>query len=424
MVADPTYFSKLGHFDTLYRDRVATATTLLESDPEAVREIRTSEGIVTSAIEELVGLYRDLYIEANSAQSKDAVLRLTRLEANIAMSVAQTLDATRKLITLRSGGAGRLTGPVRSRLLRHTIKKINASLARRDDAAPLSAGVAVREMLLAGRKPVKTAFLVIALIALHRPMSDWPRWLDPGNFFRADDLAFPGVDEANAAMAGHPRRVMVLIGNHDASLYDISIANRTARRLGSGHHIIMTRKGVYPIPPPESAGDVVYVDEEDPNSYPVAESVARVKENAAKHDVVSIAVYPEGMMPFNGAQMPLIAKEGAYVVARKIAVELAREGIPAFLVETKTNAIAHLTSTEFIPPEVRIASVEVVPTEPMVKGRPDEWITRRRLQSQNLYNEDRGERMIDIAAIRRIPDSITFEATGELRHADAGQPRR
>lgn len=418
MVEDPTYLPKIDRFELLFDDRVATATALLASDPESVREITTARDIVASALGELRVLYRDLYVEPDPALAKDAPLRLTRLEANIAMSVAQTLDAMRKLIRLRD--APRPVRAVRSKVLRRAIRTINASLARRDPAAPLSAVVAIKEMLLAGRKPFKTAFLVVALVGLHRSVSHWPRWLDPANFFRADDITFTGFDDARTAMADHPRRVIVLIGNHDTSLYDGSLANRAAHIIGTGHHIVMARKGVYPIPPPESPGDVVYVDEDDPNNYPVAESVSRVKEFAAKNDVVSMAIYPEGMMPFNSAQMPLVAKDGAYIIARKIAIALAEDAVPVFVVEFKSNTTEHLTRAEFIEPETRVVSVEVVPTEPIIKGQPDEWIVRRRVQSQILYNEGRGERMIDIVGGARIPDSITFEASGELRQAQIG----
>lgn len=416
MVEDPTYVPKIERFGVLFEDRVATAASLLAGDPEAIREIARARAVVASAIGELLGLYRDIYVQPNPAVGKDAVLRLTRLEANIAMSVAQTLDAMRKLIALR--GAPRPLRAVRSKVLRRSIRTINASLARRDPAAPLSAVVGIKELMLAGRKPFKTALQVVGLVALHRPVSDWPRWLDPGNFVRADDITFTGFDEACRAMSDHPRRVMVLIGNHDTSLYDGSLANRAAAKLGTGHHIVMARKSVYPIPPPESPGDVVYVDEDDPNNYPVAASVARVKEFSAKHDAVSIAIYPEGMMPFNSAQMPLIAKDGAYIVARKIAIAMAADGLPVFLVEFKSNTLEHLTRTDLIAPETRVVSVETVPSEPMVKGQSDGWITRRRVQSQILYNEGRGERMIDVAASRRVPDSITFEAVPDLRNAE------
>ena len=416
MDADAIYLSKIGHFERLFDDRVDTAVELLAGDPAAVREIETARGIVKAAVAELTQLYRDLYADRNPALSKDAPLYFTRLEANIAMAVQQTLDAMRKLIGLRSrrGPVGR----ARSRSLVKSIRKINASLARRDDAAPLAPVVATQQMLLAGRKPVKIALTLAALTVTHRSLTDWYRRLDPASFFRSGDIEFRGIDEANAAMAADPRRVMVMIGNHDAALYEGAISYRTAVLLGSDHHLAMARRGVYPIPPPESAGDVVYVDEDDPDLNPVVQSLEKVAEHLGRRDVVSFVVYPEGMLAFTGAQMPLVAKDGAYLIARKLAIALGSEGVPVYLVELKTNLLPHLTEPDGPQAEVRVTSVEVVPAEPMVKGRPDEWISRRRRESQNLYNQDRGEKMVDLADSERIPDSITYRARGLLRHSE------
>jgi len=408
------YFAKLEGFEELYDDRIAIGRAALADDPSAVEAIDNSQAIIKAGLRELVERYRNLYVDDDAPRGKDDALLLTRLEANIAMAAQQTLDAMRKLIRIRSR---RSTGPLaaaRSRRLVRSINTINSSLARRDPAAPLSVAVSVPEMLLAGRKPVKTSLIVIALVGLHRSVSHWPRWLDPSNFFRGDDIVFKGVDAANLAMADSPRRAMVIIGNHDASLYEGSLSNRLSRQIGSQHHIIMARRGVYPIPPPVSPGDVVYVDEDDPKLLPVAESVSRVKESLTKHDIVSLAVYPEGMMPFTGAQMPLAAKEGAYIVARKLAIALHDEGVPVYLVEIVSNMLEHLSVPECTQATLTITSVEKVPDEPMVKGKTDDWLARRRLESETLYNKLRGERMLDIRSGRRIPNAKTYEARGLL----------
>ena len=244
MVADATYFSKIQRFEELYDDRVSTALPSLTSDTKAVAEINRSHDVIKSALDELIGLYRALYVTKSSTQVKDDSVRLTRLEANITMTAQQNLETMQKLVRFRSGGSSRLTGPLRSRLLLHSMRKMNTSLARRDDAAPISILVAVKQMLCAGRKPIKTSLTMIGLIGLHRPVSDWQRYLDPSNFFRSDDLTFHGIDSTLQMMARYPRRVLVIIGNHDTAIYDGPIAQRLAGMLGSGHHIVMTRKSV------------------------------------------------------------------------------------------------------------------------------------------------------------------------------------
>jgi hypothetical protein len=411
-MTESTYFAKVERFEQLYDDRVATAVRFLAGDAEAVKAIETARSVIKSALQELLVLYQSQYGEAGSTPNKDDVLRLTHLEANIAMTSQQTLEAMQKLIRLQPKHSPKFLKSALRRVSLHSIRKISASLARRDDATPLALSVGLKEMLCAGRKPVKTAVTVIGLVGLHRPISDWPKVLDPTSFFRFGDIEFQGVDEALVRTVDHPRRVLVVIGNHDTSLYDGAIADRLARQLGSKHHIRMIRKTVYPIPPSESARDVVFVDEYDPNSLPVAESVALTKESLQKHDVVSISIFPEGMLPFAGAQMPLVTKDGAFLVARKLAVELAKENVPVFLVETKTNTLVHLTQPDVTEATVRISSLEQVPFEPMIKGQRDQWIASRRLAAENRFNADRGEKMVDILRAIRVPHSLTFEARG------------
>jgi len=250
------------------------------------------------------------------------------------------------------------------------------------------------------------------VIGLHRRVSTWDRWLDAANFFRSDELEFRGAERALEAMAGHRRRVLVVIGNHDTAVYDGPIGQTWAEMLGSGHHIVMTRKSVYPIPPPESHGDIVYVDEDDPSSFPLAESVSKIKQFLTQHDVVSLTIYPEGMMAFTAAQMPLVTKDGAFVVARKLAIELGASDIPVFLVEVKTNTLDEITRHDFVPATTEVAAVEVVPATPFVKGQPDEWMSRRRLEAENRFNEHRGNRMLDVVASTRIPGALTYDARG------------
>lgn len=410
MDQDAIYLSKVDHFLRLYNDRADTAVSLLAGNPAAIQEIEYSREVIKAAVAELTRLYREIYIERSSSLGKDAVLGFTRLEANVAMATQQTLGSMRKLVSLTAkGGVGK---QMRASVLRRRVRTINASLARREPAAPFSLSVAIPELLLAQRMPVKTALTLIGLVVLHRSLTDWFRRLDPGNFFRGGDIRFEAFEAATAEMAAHPRRVMLMIGNHDAALYEGAIAYRAALLLGSQRHLTMARRGVYPVPPPESAGDVVYVDEGDPKLNPVTQSLAAIKQYSQMHNVVSFAIYPEGMLAFTGSQMPLVPKDGAYIIARKLAVELGNEGIPVYLVELKTNVLKHLTEPASSDAVARIVSVELVPSDPMVKGQVDRWTVERRLKSQTIYNEDRGERMLDIVGAVRVPDSRTFQATG------------
>jgi len=423
MAEAPTYLAKIQRFEELYDDRVAMALPYLSGDPQVTQEVTRSQGIIKAALRELVERYQAQFLAQNASPSKDDVIDFMHLEANIAMASQQTLDAMQKLVKLETKSSVKQAAALRRRLLRQSMNKITTSLERRDDAAPLSPLVGIKEMMCAGRKPFKTGLTVVALILFHRPLSDWRIYLDPSNFFRSGDVTFEGVDDAIETLKEHPRRVMVTIGNHDTSLYDGTIAHRLALALGTNQHIRMVRKSVYPIPPPESAGDVVYVDEHDPTLSPVAQSVTKIHDALTKNEVVSLSVYPEGMLPFAGAQMPLVAKEGAYLIARKLAIRLSDQNIPVFIVETKSNTLCHLTQADVTQARVRISSVDLVPADAMVKGQRDAWISRRRVESENRFNADRGERMVDIIGSKRIPDAITYEARGLSREWDDATSR-
>lgn len=415
MAEAPTYLAKIERFEQLYDDRVALALPYAASDPQLTQEIKSSQAIIKAAIRELIDRYTAQFLTDGASPTKDDVIDFMHLEANIAMASQQTLDAMQKLIKLETKKSFKVAPSAQRRLLRHSMNKITTSLERRDDAAPLSPAVGIKEMLCAGRKPIKTGVTVVGLILLHRPLSDWRIYLDPSNFFRSGDVVYEGVDDAIETLKAHPRRVMVTIGNHDTSLYDGTIAHRLAISLGTDQHVRMVRKSVYPIPPPESAGDVVYVDEHDPTLSPVAQSVAKMQDALTRNNVVSLSVYPEGMLPFAGAQMPLVSKDGAFLIARKLAIKLSEQNIPVFIVETKSNTLRHLTLADETQARVRISSVDRVPAEPMVKGQRDSWIAQRRVESENRFNADRGERMVDIVGSKRIPDAITYEARGLSR---------
>ena len=206
MVADATYFSKIQRFEELYDDRVSAALSVLAPDTKAVAEIQRSHDVIKSALQELIGLYTALYVTKSSTQLKDDSVRLTRLEANITMTIQQNLETMQKLVRFRSGGSSRSTGPLRSRLLLHSMRKMNTSLARRDDAprslswwrsSRCCAPDATRQDLGHHDRVDRSA----------QAVSDWQRYLDPANFFRSEDLAFHGIDSTLQLMARHPRRV-------------------------------------------------------------------------------------------------------------------------------------------------------------------------------------------------------------------------
>lgn len=404
---DSAYLAKLQNFEKLFHERATIAVAVLGNDSAPGRQILRYQMIFTAALDELAGLYTAKFIDGTLPAEKVAVL--TTLEADIAMATQQNLEIMRRMLRAHSGPSGSAIKHRRLRRLTKWMDKTGSALDARGNI-PLSLRISIPQLLLAGRKPVRTAGSLVNSSVTRKSLTRMTDALDSSNFLRTAELRFEGIEAAREELASHPKRVLVLIANHDLGIYDGTIAYRLAVLLGSGHHIAMTRKGVYPIPPPESAGDVVYVDEDDPNNRPVADSIGKIRESLTKNSCVSLAIFPEGMMPFTGAQMPLITKEGGHIIARKLAVELQELGAAVILVESNLNVLRHLTTRELTDPRLSVRKVEVVPTAPLGKGGGDEWVRRGRLESEGRFNTDRGERMLDILSTGPLPGSMTYPA--------------
>jgi hypothetical protein len=418
---DSAYFAKLRNFERLFHERVEIALAILGNGSAAGREILSYQKTFTVALDELAGLYTAKFID--ETLPPDKVAALTTLEADIAMATQQNLEIMRRMLRAQSGTRGGPVGNWRLRRLTTWMKQTSSALNSRA-TIPLSLRISIPQLLLAGRKPVRTACSLVNSSLTRKSLTKMADALDSSNFLRTDEIRFEGIEYAREQIANHPKRVLVMISNHDLAIFDGTIAYRLALLLGSEHHLSMTRKKIYPIPPPESAGDVIYVDEEDPNNRPVADSVEKVRESLTTHSCVSLAILPEGMMPFTGAQMPLITKEGAHVIARKLSVELQDLGAAVILVESNLNVLCHLTTRELTEARLSIRDVAVVPTTPMGRGGGDEWIRRARLESETHFNTDRGERMLDILCSGPLPESMTYpaETLGTMSAEFRGRP--
>ena len=372
-------------------------------------EFSRYRAILAAALTELRDLYRAQYLDRDLPAAKQGVL--TPLEGNIAMATQQNLEIMRRMIGLQRS---RRPDPLKSleiRALSAWMHRTGSSLERRA-AVPFSLLVSVPQLLQAGRKPFGTVASLVTSTLRRRSVSAMTDALDASNFFRCADVRFEGVERAERELSHYQRVALIVIANHDLGIYDITLAHRLSELLGCQRHMIMNRRTVYPIAPPAESGDVIFVDEDDPALRPVADSVAQLKSALDGNTRVSLAVYPEGMMPFTGAQMPLVTKDGAFVIARKAAIALQRENVPVVLVTARSNFLEHLTNPEPVEPVVSVVDLDVVPDTELAKGTVDEWIDSSRLRAENRFNTGRGERMLNIFSARPLSGSMTYEAAG------------
>lgn len=400
-------FGKLTEYQTKAFADYATEELAHRMKPDTLKVLRESVKSHNQAtwkeVRTLQDLYRGIFLERTA--SKEARGLLVDREASLSIAVHRQLLYLHDFIneSLKSKNSSLDSLALKLSQNMNAITKAQNEGVR--VKVPPSMGI--NQVLQAGKNMPGTVCSLLMGFCTRRSMSTLMDSLNESSFLRSQNFTYEGIEKANDVLAQQKKAVFILIGNHDQPMMDIALGRKVGLQLKSDQHITMTRKSVYPIPPPESAGDVVFVVDNDPKANPVKESVDIVTKNIlnSKKDRVSLAIYPEGMLPYTGGQMPMTSKEGAFVIARKLSTQLAAQGIPVYLVQMKTNIIEHLTATENIPAKVKIEFVEKVPNTALQKGVPDTWVEAKRVQAENSFNSHRGESQIDIFNLDKVPSS-------------------
>lgn len=357
-----------------------------------------------NAVERLTESYKKSFILKNA--TKEEKKQLVFLESNLSIAAQRILESARKLNQDMTSQQGAKTAAELS----------NLSIELRENksiSVPISMGLG--QVLQSSKNVLKTVCSLAMGVCSRQSLNRLVDLLDEKYFLRNGSYEFKNLEEMKSRLSLTPRAVFIIIGNHDQPLMDIQLARKASSLLGSQHHITMTRKSVYPVPPPEKHGDVVFVVDNDPKSNPVQKSIDLVTEQIRNHEMISLAVYPEGMLPYTGGQMPMTVKEGAFVIARKLAHSLNESNIPVYLVRMKSNIIEHLTSIESLPATVDFQSIEKVPTDPLSKTVPDLWVESQRLLAENAFNSHRGRNQMDIFNLDNVPGSKVPYGMGSNR---------
>lgn len=405
-VAKMNQFGRLTEYQTLAFADYAQEKLGRRLSPTALKaleaSVATQNQSMWAEVKRLQDLYTNIFI-TKTAGKEDRKL-LVFHEANLSKAAHRQLLALHDFInlSLKSKNSD-LSSKALS--LSEGMNAVSRELSTGTDIK-VTAAMGISQVMQAGKNTTSSVCSLLMGFCTRRSLSTLMDNLNEGNFLRSKEYTFEGIEKTKQVLTKEKKAVFILIGNHDQPLMDIALGRKVALKLGSDQHITMTRKTVYPIPPPESAGDVVFVVDNDPKANPVQKSVDIVRKNIldTNKSLVSLAVYPEGMLPYTGGQMPMTVKEGAFVIARKLAVQLAAQDIPVYLVQMKSNVIQHLTSVEDIPALVKMEFVEKVPANPIDKGG-DAWIEAKRVQAENSFNSHRGESQIDIFNLDKVPSS-------------------
>jgi hypothetical protein len=405
------YFEKIKQFGTLTDYQMTTFNNFVKNNPKASPEaiaaveqaIELQKQTLWNRVENLKALYGRSFIQKTATKEDRKALVFS--ESSLSIAVHRQLELLHDFIKATESGSSSAFSSKALKLSEKMTKISTDLIAGNSIGVPPKMGIS--QVFQASQKLGKSICSLLVGFCSRASLSQLMDSLDESNFLRGKPYQFEGMEAAKANLDQHAKSVFILIGNHDQPLMDIALARKVALQLGSEKHITMTRKSVYPIPPPESAGDVVFVVDNDPKSNPVQQSLDILAKNILAQDShrVSLAVYPEGMLPYTGGQMPMTVKEGAFVIARKLAHQLSQQGIPVFLVQMKSNVIEHLTATEDIAAKVVMQNVEKVPDTVIDRKVPDVWIEEKRLQAENSFNSHRAQTQIDVFNTNKVPSS-------------------
>lgn len=201
------------------------------------------------------------------------------------------------------------------------------------------------------------------------------------------DQLRPGLPEIPKEAA------LILTMNHDHQILDLKYVRKIARELGIDRTALLTTRVVWALGKQDQ--DTLFVQDKD-----LSQKVTDVLGDINSKNP-SVAIYPEGNLPFPLTQFPMISKFGAYIMARKSAIQLASKR-PVYLIDIQSNLMKFSTSTADLPMEFIISEPELVPTEAL--GKRDAWAERKRLEFEARANRlETRSLMVDLKSGRMIP---------------------
>lgn len=202
--------------------------------------------------------------------------------------------------------------------------------------------------------------------------------------------------------------------NHDQGLMEINMAYEVFETMGVERiYTLTTKKAWGYFPKGRIPGEnVVYIEDDKP----IDQLVKRIQ--ASNRGRIGIMVCPEGILPSMYASMPIAAKPGAFVLARKLAAAL-KGKIPVYSIFGIFNGHEHFTSDKAPPLTLNLEPAELVPTDALSPN--DSWVQKARRAFENLVNIERVVRQPDLNHARRAT-STNFAVSSDLKpHTRIGE---
>ncbi len=201
--------------------------------------------------------------------------------------------------------------------------------------------------------------------------------------------------------------VFILNLNHDQALLEVALAHEFFKQLKVDKTFVLTTRKAWGLVPKAKRPDAetVYIEDEKPLDL-LAQKVA-----SSKGKRIGILLCPEGQRPATNVSMPLTAKPGAFVFARKLAV-LLKDKMPVVSLTGIFNGMDHFTSAEAIPLVLKVLGMERVPNHPLAPNDP--WVADARLRFENLANTMRAHRFVDLIHPRKA-SGTNLAVTGPVK---------
>lgn len=241
-----------------------------------------------------------------------------------------------------------------------------------------------------------------------KPISDWLNHVGNRGFSQRGG---PGFNEINFEKANSlpENALVVVVSNHQDGALDVAIPGRLSERLGlDGGLKLLAHSSNYPAVQYMNQGEnLIFTDRGDWQK----EALESIESEKNQNRRVGVLVYPEGLVSGPLSQFPLITKVGALSAARKWAHRYA--GLrPVYLMVLTTDAHEFSTREQLKPLNVRLESLEVVPTGK--PGVPDSWLENQRQKIETLFNFPRNQ-MADLVSRKKTPGMHGLYETGPVK---------
>lgn len=332
---------------------------------------------VTLSIESLSSLYHSTFVEKTTS-----VKDFMSAEIRLNLHIDESYSVFYELVQMAQGARN----PKKYLALIETLHKISKSL---EDGASWETRRSLARFI--GQvSPVRSQrlhFFFSALSRYSRPLSQRLSFAKqiasfPQRFFDHSKQSQFRIENPEALPSEIKQNaVAVYTINHESGIFDAVVAQRELERMGFSKVIILASKDALPDFKKNAFNDssVVIAESEKP--------LNQIQEMVRQHpdERIAVIICPEGNLPSPAVHMPMAAKPGAFVLARKLAERFS--GREVFLFRAKLNGLAHQTVNEDSSMKLQYLPSLLVPSDPLSSN--DSWVEEQRLIFENWINEDR-----------------------------------